>query len=174
MDVSSRELETYAYLCISGRLRFIFNSEDFIKKQVNSSGRRYGILEKGEWFGLVSLYTDDARVHNTIICDRYCEYVTLPRYMICALSNAFREVAGYQCDYMARNIHRDHEHTFLDTDKMSDTKFQVDHFGVNTSRTYRFVCVYPTSPDIPAKIYCDELARHHTVKEINYKVYCLF
>lgn len=57
----------------------------------------------------------------------------------------------------------DHSHTFLDTDKMADTRFQVNSFGVHSWRTYRVVCVYPATPEIPAKIYCDELARHHTV-----------
>lgn len=108
------------------------------------------------------MYSDNVGIHRTVICDRYCEYVAVPRYLICAITSAFREAAGYQCDYMAREIHRDHEETFLDTDKMSDTHFQVDNFGVHTSRTYGVVCVYPTCPDIPGKIYCDELARHHT------------
>ncbi|CAL8080940.1 unnamed protein product [Orchesella dallaii] len=47
---------------------------------------------------------------------------------------------------------------------MHDSRFQVDSFGVHTWRTYRMVCVHPASPEIPAKIYCDELARHHTSK----------
>ncbi|CAL8127126.1 unnamed protein product [Orchesella dallaii] len=150
--------QMYAYLCLSGRLRFLVDPEELLMPGATA---RYGIMEKGDWFGMVAMYTDTPQSHRTVLCDRYSDIAIVPRYLISVITSAFREAAGHQVDYMARCIHRDHEHTSLDTDKMQDSRYQVDSVGVHTWRTFRMVCVYPASPDIPAKLYCDELARHH-------------
>ncbi|ODM94320.1 Patatin-like phospholipase domain-containing protein 7 [Orchesella cincta] len=142
------------------KLRFLLDAEE----TKSGPSVRYGIIEKGDWFGMVAMYTDSPQVHRTVVCDRYCDLGIMPRYVISVITSAFREAAGYQVDYMARCIHRDYENTPLDTDKMHDSRFQVDSFGLHTWRSYRMVCVYPSSSEIPAKIYCDELARHHTCK----------
>lgn len=105
-DPTRPELETYAYLCISGRLRFLIERTVFGSKQASAIPQRYGITEKGDWFGMASVYTDNPSFHRTVICDRYCVYSLTPRYLLLAITNAFPEAAGYQCDFMARAIDR--------------------------------------------------------------------
>ncbi|CAL8080937.1 unnamed protein product [Orchesella dallaii] len=94
--------ELYAHLCLSGRLRFLLDSED----RNPGSSARYGIIEKGDWFGLMATYLDSPQVLRTVVCDRYTEIALVPRYVISVITSAFREAAGYQCDYVARCIHR--------------------------------------------------------------------